>query len=64
MRSTVAGPRHFALNQGRVPARSVDLITAEIYEVFLHAGDPALVEVVVFTAVFMVAAGGAERTHV
>jgi hypothetical protein len=41
----------------------VDLITAEIYEVFLHAGDPALVEAVVFTAVFMVAAGGAERTH-
>ena len=63
MRSTVAGRRHFTANQEHTPAHSVDLITAEIYEVFLHAGDPAWAEVVVFTAVFMAAVGGVERTH-
>jgi hypothetical protein len=39
------------------------LITAEIYGVFRHAGDPALVEVVVFTVVFMAAVGVGERRH-
>jgi hypothetical protein len=63
MLSTAGGPRHFTLNQGHTPARSVDLITAEIHEAFRHAGDPALVEVVVFTVVFMAAVGGVERTH-
>jgi len=63
MRSTAAGPRRFTLSQGLAPARSVDLITAEIYEAFLHAGDPALVEEVVSMVVFMAAVDGVERTH-
>jgi hypothetical protein len=61
MRST--GRRHFTLNQAHTPAPSVDLITAEIYEAFLHADDPVSVEVVVFTAVFMAAVGVVERAH-
>jgi hypothetical protein len=54
------------LNKGHTPARSVDLITAAIYEVFLHVGGPALAEVVyvvVFMAVLMAVVGVVDGTH-
>ena len=66
MRSTAVGPRRFTRNQGHAQARSVDLITAAMYEAFRHAGGQVLAVVVVSTVVvFMAAVGVADsRTGV
>jgi hypothetical protein len=64
MRFTAAGLRRFTLNQGRAPARSVDLITAATYEAFLPAGGRALaVAVVSMVAVLMAVVGVVDRTQ-
>ena len=55
MRSTEVRPRHFTLNKVPVPAHSVDLITAAMYEAFLPAGGRALAEAVFMAVVSMVA---------
>ena len=62
MRSTEAGPRRFTLNQVHAPARSVDLITAVMYEAFLPADGRVLAVVASTVAVFMAAVGVVNRT--
>jgi hypothetical protein len=54
------GLRLLTFSQERAPGRSVDLITAEMSEVFLPAGGPAL-EVDPVEVVSMVAVVGAIR---
>src|ERR1700730_7739307 len=62
MRSTVV--RTFTPNQGRTPARSVALITAETSEGFPHAGGRALEVVAVSTEVVPMAVAGGTRDRI
>ena len=55
MRFTEVVPRRFTLNKVHAPARSVDLITVAIFEVFPPAGDPALAVASMVVGVFMAA---------
>jgi hypothetical protein len=58
-RFVAAGVRHFTPNQARAQAHSAALIAAVMYEVFLHAGGPALAVAVDSMAVV----GVVEQTH-
>ena len=63
MRSTEVGPRRFTRNQVPAPARSVDLITAVMYEAFLLADARAsAVEVSMVAEVFMAGVAVVNRT--
>lgn len=59
-----AGVRHFTLNQVRARAHSADLITAAMYEGFLHADGRALAVAVVSMVVgFMAVVGVVDSPH-
>ena len=62
MRSTEVGHRRFTRNQVHAPARSVDLITAVMYEAFLPADARASAVEVSMAAVFMAGAAVVNRT--
>src|ERR1700722_11648031 len=59
MRSTEVGHRRFTRNQVHAPARSVDLITAVMYEAFLPADARASAVGVSMAGVFLAGGGGA-----